>query len=75
MQPRLLVLALCFAAMLGGCGGKDYTYVDGRDLKEGPGLFTGKDGTFTLYSTDKTSPEEKAPAGKSTDKQKVPKTF
>jgi hypothetical protein len=58
MQLRLLTFALCLAGMLCGCAGNDYTYVDDRDLKQGPGLLSGKDGVFTLYQR----PAEPAPA-------------
>ncbi len=50
MKPTLLLLFLLLAATLSGCGGQEYTYVDDRDLKTGPGLLSGKDGRFTLYN-------------------------
>ncbi len=60
MQLRLLTVTLCLAGLLCGCAGNDYVYVDGRDLKQGPGLLSGKDGVFTLYE----KPAEPVPGTK-----------
>ncbi|KAB2889811.1 MAG: hypothetical protein F9K32_11115 [Desulfobulbaceae bacterium] len=51
MLSRLLPVLLCLVLLLGGCGGTDYSYRDGRDQKEGPGLLSGKDGVFSVYNT------------------------
>lgn len=47
--------AFCICLLLAGCGGEEYTYVDDRDLKPGPGLISGEDGIITLYGN--TSPQ------------------
>lgn len=62
MQRRQLVFAVCLALLLSGCGGKEYTYVDGRDLKTGPGLLSGEDGTFTVLEAKPARQAEKSPA-------------
>jgi hypothetical protein len=49
--------------MLGGCGGEEFVYSDGRDMKQGPGLLSGKDGVFTIY---RNSPQEEQPAAEKT---------
>ena len=41
-------LFLILLILLGGCGGTEYTYVDERNEKQGPGLFSGDDGVFTV---------------------------
>ncbi|MBU1232449.1 MAG: hypothetical protein KKD01_12190 [Proteobacteria bacterium] len=41
----------CIYLLLSGCVGEEYTYVDDRDLKPGPGLLSGKDGVITVYGT------------------------
>lgn len=52
----MLVLRIVIAAgifcCLAGCGGSDFEYSDNRDLKPGPGLFSGDDGVFTLIKKD-----------------------
>ena len=54
--PIRIVVLCCLAVMLNGCGGQDYTYDDGRDRKEGPGLFSGQDGVYTIYRRDRAAP-------------------
>jgi hypothetical protein len=54
--------------MLGGCGGQEYAYEDGRDVKQGPGILSGKDGVFTLYRNDRDTQEEKPTAEKAASK-------
>jgi hypothetical protein len=65
MHLRPLILALCLASMLGGCGGEEFVYSDGRDMKQGPGLLSGKDGVFTIYKNEHT-PQEEQPAAEKT---------
>ena len=53
-RALMLTLALVLAAPLGACGTgtatDDFQITD--DLQDGPGLFSGEDGRFTLYSGD-----------------------
>ncbi len=46
----VIVASMIFG--LAGCGGSDFKYADNRDLKSGPGLFSGDDGVFTLIKID-----------------------
>ncbi len=49
MRSFFLGFVCLITFFLPGCGGKDYTYVEDHELKPGPGLFSGKDGVFTVY--------------------------
>ena len=51
MHRRSLFIFLCLLLMLGGCGGTEHSYRDGRDQKEGPGLLSGEDGVFSVYNS------------------------
>jgi len=51
----ILVIACLF---LSGCGGEPYTYESDRELKPGPGLFSGKDGEFTIVGSPQKKEEE-----------------
>ena len=44
---------------LNGCGGESWTYQTDRELKPGPGIFSGEDGEFALIK----SAEKKEEAG------------
>lgn len=44
--------------LLSGCGGEPYTYESDRELKPGPGLFSGKDGEFTIIGASEKKREE-----------------
>lgn len=68
MRMQHLVLLLSLLALLCSCGGKEYTYSDGRDQKEGPGLLSGEDGVFTLYNTGREGSEQESSATGSHDK-------
>ena len=48
---RQRMFLLCLLLLLGGCGGTEYGYRDGRDQKEGPGLLSGEDGVFSVYKS------------------------
>ncbi|MEE4135407.1 MAG: hypothetical protein V2I32_04965 [Desulforhopalus sp.] len=61
------MIFVSWAMILSGCAGQEYVYEDGRDRKEGPGLFSGEDGVFTVYRRD-----QSAPAGDSLSEE--PKT-
>lgn len=50
MRGQYLIALLCLMALLCGCGGTEQTYRDGKEQKEGPGLFSGKDGVFTILN-------------------------
>ena len=64
-----MLLLLCLTALLCGCGGTEYTYKDGRDQKEGPGLLSGKDGVFTIYNKGSEDRGGKSPQEKTENKQ------
>ena len=51
LQATTMVACL----FLNGCGGEDWTYQSDRQLKPGPGLFSGEDGEFNLIG----QPEKK----------------
>lgn len=55
---RYILLLACSVVILGGCAGEEYTYVSERELKPGPGVFSGKDGGFTLYRGKERSENE-----------------
>lgn len=46
---KLLLLALT-AGLLAGCGARHFEYRSADEIPEGPGMFSGKDGEFVLYS-------------------------
>lgn len=48
MKKWILVSVL----LLGACTGKDYAYEPASETPPGPGLFSGKDGVFTIYGDD-----------------------
>ena len=50
MKKLILVSVL----LLGACTGKDYTYEPASETPSGPGLFSGKDGVFTIYGENST---------------------
>lgn len=52
MSVLRIVIAASIFFCLSGCGGSDFEYPDNRDLKPGPGLFSGDDGVFTLIKKD-----------------------
>jgi len=56
-RPLVLLwtIVLIVYLLLSGCTGEPYTYESDHELKPGPGLFSGKDGEFTIIS----SPEKK----------------
>jgi len=67
-------MSLCLSLLLSGCGGAEYTYQDGRDQKEGPGLVSGKDGVFTIYNAgDKAGKEGAQPEKQQQSEQKISK--
>lgn len=39
--------------VLSGCGGEDWSYQTDRELKPGPGVFSGEDGEFNLIGQPK----------------------
>jgi len=50
---------LAFSLVLYGCGGSSYTYEPENEIKPGPGLFSGKDGEFTVIGGSKDTKEGK----------------
>jgi hypothetical protein len=58
---------LCVCLLIAGCGGEPYTYQPDRELKPGPGLFSGKDGEFNLIgSPEEQEEQEDSEAGEKT---------
>ena len=55
----ILTGLLAFCLVLHGCGGSPYTYGPENELKPGPGLFSGKDGEFTVIGGSKDTKEHK----------------
>ena len=56
-QTAAISAAVCI--VLSSCGGEPYTYEPDHELKPGPGLFSGKDGVFTVVgSADKKEAEQ-----------------
>ncbi len=51
-------IGLIVSTLLCGCGGADYTYVDTKEEKPGPGLFSGDDGVFTVVNRDSKEKDE-----------------
>ncbi|MBT8359322.1 MAG: hypothetical protein KJO32_00070 [Deltaproteobacteria bacterium] len=48
---QAVILAACL--VINGCGGEDWAYQTDRELKPGPGVFSGKDGEFTIIGSPK----------------------
>jgi len=48
LRRRGLVVALAFAACLGCAGWEDFDPPAQRDIRDGPGLFSGDDGEFAV---------------------------
>jgi len=64
---KFIVVVTLLAAVLSiGCGTtpEPFTYEDERDLKKGPGLFSGKTGEFEIYN----SQDKKKESPKNNDK-------
>ena len=72
LHPRQLLISLCLTLLLGGCGGTEYTYRDGRDQKEGTGLMSGEDGNFTIYNADDDAGKEESHPEKQQAERKDP---
>jgi hypothetical protein len=51
----IIMIAVCIVNIallaLPGCGGKPFVYNPPSEIPEGPGVFSGKDGEFTLYDS------------------------
>lgn len=48
-------MSFCLAGLvlltIFGCGGKSFDYHSGNEIPEGPGVFSGEDGEFTIYDS------------------------
>jgi len=53
---QAVVMAACIT--LAGCGGEEWTYQTDRELKPGPGLFSGEDGEFNIIGKPKKHEED-----------------
>jgi hypothetical protein len=62
---KVYTALLLFGFSLTGCGGTSYHYTpEAGAIQPGPGLFSGDDGTFTVYQAeekDSQAPEDYAP--------------
>ena len=67
----LLFFCVIGLAALIGCGSQSYPYRSENEIPEGPGVFSGKDGEFTVYGSTSASrgeaPEPGATAGNQTN--------
>lgn len=59
---KLFIVSACIAVacLLYGCGGEEFHYVDDAEMKPGPGVFSGKDGSFTIYQKSEQPESEDA---------------
>jgi Ni/Co efflux regulator RcnB len=53
MRMEKLLLLVLLAGFLAGCGARHFEYRPASEIPEGPGMFSGKDGEFVLYSDKK----------------------
>lgn len=67
LNKPVLVVLLAGLLFLFGCGGEEYTYVPGNEIKPGPGLFSGEDGEFTLLDTSVKKKEHAATEASGTE--------
>ena len=59
----LIILVGVYASVLGACATapEPWEYEDQREVKSGPGLFSGEDGVFTIYRKPLPEPTESEP--------------
>ncbi len=67
---RLLVAAATVCVI--GCGGQPFDYNPGTEIPEGPGLFSGEDGEFSVYQSPSTPKADVD--GEDTEKETAAKT-
>ncbi|MBI3897255.1 MAG: hypothetical protein HY308_03045 [Gammaproteobacteria bacterium] len=53
MIARNALLISLLTVFLVGCGGTPFTYQSRNEIPEGPGIFSGETGEFTVYSDKK----------------------
>jgi hypothetical protein len=51
---KLLLVAILMMGLEGCSTGKEYTYEPSSETPPGPGIFSGKDGVFTIYGEEST---------------------
>lgn len=80
---NIIRIAVCLMSIsllaLPGCGGKPFHYNPPSEIPEGPGVFSGKDGEFTLYDSksakggkkSRTAAEAGAPAPEKSGAEKT----
>ncbi len=80
---NIIRIAVCLMSIsllaLPGCGGKPFHYNTPSEIPEGPGVFSGKDGEFTLYDSksvkggkkSRTAAEAGAPAAEISGAEKT----
>jgi len=68
MKIKTIIIAVCIVSIallaLPGCGSKPFVYNPPSEIPDGPGVFSGDDGEFTLYDSknDKGGKKSKAAA-------------
>lgn len=70
---RYMLLSVVAAWLWAGCATppEPFEYQQSNELKPGPGIFTGKDGVYTIYGAPPQPEEEKAAASG----EKAPEEF
>jgi len=63
IYTQAVFFAVCL--ILSGCGGEQWTYQTDRELKPGPGIFSGQDGEFNLIG----EPEKEEQDDEDTNKE------
>ena len=67
-KARAILIAWMIAGSIAGCSlYQPYEYHDEREEMQGPGLFSGEDGVFTIYGKKKDPEEGKQAADKTDD--------
>ncbi|HKJ96081.1 MAG TPA: hypothetical protein VKA32_10695 [Gammaproteobacteria bacterium] len=69
-MTRTLALSLALATVLSGCGIMNQHYAGGEssnDIPEGPGMLSGQDGAFVIYSDEKDGQQTPSEAGERTN--------
>ena len=71
---KLCILLFLSAFIAAGCSvGKDYTYEPSQESPPGPGLFSGKDGVFTIVGEEAAGSTDDEQTEKKSDKTEQPR--
>ena len=73
LKRLLPVFLLSLAFVFAGCTTtpEPYEYEDERELKKGPGLFSGEKGTFDIYNSGEKEPAKTAEENTSAEEKKT----